>query len=269
MIDQKRMQAMLTDMLKWFHAFCEEHGLRYYAIAGTMLGAARHEGFIPWDDDIDVGMPREDYNKLAELLRGKTDGRYVLETPESEAREFTVPFSKLFDTHTTIIESNKYKTKRGIFIDIFPLDGTGATREESERNVADVFKTYNVLLSKISGIRKGRKLYKNLAVVAFKFIPVSEKKLLRSIVSKCSRYSFDECDWVGCLVGDYRLKEIMPREYFGEPKLYKFEDTVIYGVADAESYLTSVYGDWRKLPPPEKQVSHHDYMYASLDEAYR
>lgn len=265
---QEQLKKALTDILKWFHAFCEANGLRYYALGGTMLGAARHEGFIPWDDDIDVGMPREDYNKLAVLLTEVPSKRYMLETPSTSAKDYYYPFSKLYDTRTTLVENTKYKIKRGIYIDIFPLDGIGNSREESEKNYKGVYNAYNLLLSKVAGIRKGRSLYKNLAVILFRIVPIKPKKLLKNLVDKCQERSWDDCEWGGNLVGAWRFKEVMPRAYMGEPKLYKFEDTVIYGAADADAYLTSLYGDWRKLPPKEKQISHHDFLECDLEKSY-
>ena len=118
------LQNRLLIMLKWFHEFCVEHNLRYFALGGTLLGAIRHKGFIPWDDDIDVGMPRADYNKLMELS-DQIQSPYVLETPQSPAKDFIYAYCKLFNTDTTLIEKRKKNMKRVIYIDIFPLDGLG------------------------------------------------------------------------------------------------------------------------------------------------
>lgn len=268
MADNDQLKVLLVDMLKWFHAFCEKNGLRYYALGGTMLGAARHKGFIPWDDDIDVGMPREDYNRLAELLSQEPNERYVLETPDTPAKDYYYPFSKLYDSKTTLIENTKYQIKRGIYIDIFPLDGIGNSLEESENNYKSVHNTYNLLLTKVAGVRKGRSLYKNLAVIAFRVLPISPKRILKKLVAKCSRYSWDDCEWCGNLVGAWRFKEVMPKAYLGTPKLYDFEDTVMYGAEDADAYLTNLYGDWRKMPPVEKRVTHHDYIACDLEKSY-
>lgn len=268
MTQQEQLKSKLIDILQWFHSFCEENNLRYYALGGTMLGAARHEGFIPWDDDIDVGMPREDYNRLAELLNNSPNERYMLETPDTTAKDYFYPFSKLYDTETTLVENTKYKIKRGIYIDIFPLDGIGNSYEESKKNSKSVYNIHNLLLLKIAGIRKGRSLYKNLAVVLFRFIPIRAKWVLKKLTVKCSKYSWDECLWVGNLVGAWRFNEVMPKEYLGTPQKYKFENIVIYGVENPDAYLTSLYGNWRQLPPIEKQVSHHDFILCDLEKSF-
>ena len=115
------LKETLIAMMQWFHQFCIDNDIRYYVVDGTMLGAARHQGFIPWDDDIDVGVPRRDYEKLASILNEKTEGRYVLETPDSPAKEFIYTYSKLYDTTTTLVEHARKDIRRGVFIDIFPL----------------------------------------------------------------------------------------------------------------------------------------------------
>ena len=121
------MQSKLLDMMKWFHGYCEENGLRYYALGGTALGAVRHGGFIPWDDDLDVGMPRADYDRMISLCKNGTGNtRYRIEAP-GQNRDFIYPFCKAYDTETTLVENARIKAKRGVYIDIFPLDGIGNT----------------------------------------------------------------------------------------------------------------------------------------------
>ena len=265
------LKKKLTEMLGWFHEFCVTHGLRYYALSGTMLGAVRHGGFIPWDDDIDVGMPRRDFERLSELLSKENNGRYVLETPESDDPAYFYPFSKLYDTATTLIEHKRYTLKRGIYLDIFPLDGTGNTEEESVTHYRKVEKKYNLLLARTGATRQGRAWYKNAALRLLQMIPscfVSDKRILRNLVELFRRYDYDECAWFGNLASSWRLREVMPRKIMGEPRLYPFEGLFIYGVADADAYLTHVYGDWRTPPPPEKRVTHHDYVFCDLERSY-
>ena len=265
------LQKALLEMLVWFHGFCKQHGLRYYMLGGTMLGAARHKGFIPWDDDIDVGMPRTDYERLEQILQREPSDRYVLETPRTEARDYFYPFSKIYDTHTTLIENTRLKIKRGIYLDIFPLDGIGASEEESKRNYRSIHWKYNLLLTRVTGIREGRSKLKNLAVVIARLIPetiLNNKRLLLGLEQDCKKYDFDSFLWVGNLVGAYNFKELVPKEYFGEPTLYEFEGQLLFGLQQANEYLTHVYGDWRRLPPKEKQASHHDFIEFDLNKSF-
>ncbi len=265
------LQSRLLEMFRWFHGFCAENGLRYYMIGGTMLGAARHKGFIPWDDDIDVGMPRGDYERLRQIMGEKPIGPYLLETPHTEAEDYFYPFSKIYDTGTTLVENTRMKIKRGIYLDIFPLDGIGVSEEESRKNYKPIQWKFNMLLTRVTGIRQGRSKLKNAAVLAARIIPgwiINNKKLLLSLDMDCARRSYDNSVWVGNLVGAWRFREVMPKEIFGEPTLYDFEGQKMYGAERSDEYLTFLYGDWRKLPPKEKQVSHHDFIEFDLNKPY-
>ena len=119
---KSQLQTMMLDMIKWFHGFCKKNNISYYVVGGTMLGAVRHHGFIPWDDDIDVGIPRRDYERLLndkELLL-LSEERYTIESFRDGNQDFEYPYAKIYDTHTTLIENCRTKTKRGIYIDVFP-----------------------------------------------------------------------------------------------------------------------------------------------------
>lgn len=264
-------KAMLLDMLAWFHDFCGQNGLCYYALGGTMLGAVRHGGFIPWDDDIDVGMPRRDYARLAQLMGEQPHVYYLLETPDSEHADYVFPFSKLYDTRTTLVENTRYGTRRGIYLDIFPLDGAGDSQSDAMMHFASIKRRRNLLLVMATGVRPGRNFLKNLAVLAMRAIParwLCPKKLLCSIDSlSCSR-SFEDCRWVGNMMGAWMERELMPREILGKPAEYAFEHLTIFGPEDAEGYLTRLYGDWRKLPPREKQTPPHNIVFLDLERSY-
>lgn len=271
MEQNRQLKTMLLDMLSWFHAFCQENDLRYYVLGGTMLGAVRHQGFIPWDDDVDVGMPRGDYRRLEELLKGRQKERYVLETPNSPNKDYFYPFAKLYDTETTLIENTRCKIKRGIYLDIFPLDGAGADAQSSAAHYAPIKKKLDFLLCMTTGLRRGRSFAKNGAVLLTRLIPnflLDRKQYLRRLDSACGALDYDSCPWVGNFMGAWRQREIMPVSIMGTPTLYSFEGLQVYGAEDYEGYLTSLYGDWRKLPPEEKRVSHHDFLHCDLNTSY-
>lgn len=265
------LQTELLNILKWFHVFCCQYDLKYYLLGGTMLGAARHQGFIPWDDDVDVGMPRKDYDQLRQMIKHVNNSRYRLETPESDALDYNYCFSKLYDVRTTLVENTKYKTKRGIYLDIFPLDGMGNTERESKRHFALIDAEFKFVLARTTGIRKGRNPMKNLAVVASRAIPnavINDKALIRHIDKLCQSRDFNQCLYGGNPFGAWRYKEIMPRAIMGKPTLYPFENIEICGVEYPDEYLSRLYGDWRQLPPRENQITHHDYIMLDLHRSY-
>lgn len=261
------IQQTLLNILKWFHEVCVNNDLRYFAIGGTLLGAVRHRGFIPWDDDIDLGMPRPDYNKLIELLEHK-NGRYVLETPLKN-KDYTYQYCKVYDTQTTLIEHNRYKTKRGVFLDIFPFDGIGRSEQESKLNFKEINRKNNYIMTKVCALSGHRKLYKNLAIIASRIIPSrSWRKTARDLDELCASREYDDYEFVANLYGNWHEREIVKREWMGEPTFYTFEDMQVYGPQNADAYLTAVYGNYMQLPPAEKQKSHHDYIKLDLNESY-
>lgn len=252
----------LMNILLWFHNYCVEHDLRYYLVEGTMLGAARHQGFIPWDDDIDVGMPRSDYDRFAKMMGDSVhDGRFKLETEDSSRPEYLYPFAKLYDATTTLIEKRRVPVVMGVYIDVFPLDGIGDTEEASHKNYKKIGSKQNLLAAKVVSKREGRKWYKNLAVSLVQILPDSaegNKKTVKDITALCKQRDFDSSSYVGNLVSTYRGREIMARECYGVPTLYPFEGHELYGVENADAYLKHLYGDWRKLPPEDKRKSAHN-----------
>lgn len=264
------LQNRLLVMLKVFHKFCVENKIRYYALGGTMLGAVRHRGFIPWDDDIDVGIPRKDYERLISI-RDKFPTPYLLEQP-LENKDFVYSFAKLYDTTTTLIENTRYKTKRGIYLDLFPLDGIGNTYRESVANFKKIDKTNNLINTKVCAVRKGRAFYKNAAIVIGRLIPsclFNWQKAIKKNNDICAARDFDKYEYVANVHGNWREKEISKRTTFGEPTLYKFEDMQIYGPAKADEYLRGVYNNYMQLPPEEKRHSHHDYIFLDLEKGYK
>ena len=263
------MQEKLVDMLKWYHEFCKQHGLRYYAVGGTCLGAVRHHGFIPWDDDIDVGMPREDYNRFFDLMQTEKDGRYCLETP-FENKDFVYPYGKLYDTATTLTENTRFKTKRGLYIDVFPLDGAGNSMEESRALFKRVDDKRNLLCTQVCALSKHRKFYKNAAIVLLRYMPgLSWKQTMKKVIEYSSARSFYKDEYVANYAGAWHFKEITKRAYFGEPKEMDFEHIKIYCPENTDAYLRGLYGDYMQLPPKEKQVSHHDYLFLDLETGYK
>ena len=261
------IQQKLYNMLEWFHNFCADNGIRYFLIGGTLLGAVRHKGFIPWDDDIDVGLPRSDYNRLAELM-ANVDGQYILEKP-LQNKDFVYPFFKLYDVTTTLVEHTRYNTKRGLYLDIFPLDGVGNTREEAHKTFNKAFKKRKLILTKVCAISGHRKFYKNAAIIAGRCIPFSWQKRMKSFIALCAEKDYDSYKYIANLSGNWGEREISEREWMGVPTLYEFENGMFYGPQDADKYLTAVYGNYMKLPPKEKQISHHDYVYIDINTPYK
>ena len=161
----KRMQKTTFQILKYFASFCEEHKLRYFLACGTLLGAVRHKGFIPWDDDVDVYMPRKDYMSFLHLVGSSFDSRYILISPYNSER-YIHNYAKIYDSQTVLIEyPDTIRFEIGVYIDIFPVDGLPDSSKESNRFFKEMAKLKNInwlLISKCEMFKLSPKLHKRL-----------------------------------------------------------------------------------------------------------
>ena len=257
-------------MLGWFHDYCHNNGLTYYIVGGTMLGAIRHGGFIPWDDDIDVALPRTDYDRLLSIFKEKQD-HYFLESPYTGNNDYYYSYAKLYDTDTTLTERTRRNCRRGLYIDVFPLDGIGVNESDLETNFEKIDRLNMFLMTRTCALSKERSFYKNAAIVCSRMIPqfiVDDHNLAIKVDKTAASFGYEDSNYVANLMGSYRRKEVMAKRIFGQPKEYKFEDIIVDGVEHYEEFLTHIYGDWRKLPPEDKRKTTHDYIEIDLNKSY-
>lgn len=267
-------KRIITDLLREFHQICKENGLRYFACGGTAIGAVRHHGIIPWDDDIDVSMPRPDYDRLVEVCKQRDMGDYELSTPYN-TDNYGVPFMKLCNRNTTLIEISQIPCLIGVYIDIFPLDGTSENRLEAENMMRKYQKLKNQLeavscrssfLEHISLLTKlhewGRFLIKTKAF----FCRNSTRKSILSKIDHLTRqYPFETSKHVAVFCGSYGMKEIMPKSFCGGVDIpMPFENITVMMPSGYDEYLTRIYGDYMQLPPKEKRISHHFHAVVDL-----
>ena len=258
----EEMQKIALDILIFIDAFCREHDLKYFIVDGTLLGAVRHHGFIPWDDDIDIWMPREDYDKITELLGPDSGSRYQMVNLKN-ASWYRYAFGKIIDTRTRLVEDNGYSAELGVFVDVFPYDGLPGEKEEDyaplvnrmialETHRGFSCRTYRDYLSYGDG--KGNPL---------KFAKWLVRKLYgpRRILKKMDRFArscpVEGAAMVGCISDGYRLSDMMPADVVRETTELEFEGHLFRAPAGYEYYLKKIYGDYMKLPPEEQRVTNH------------
>lgn len=252
------------DIAKEVLRICEKHGLTYYMLGGTMLGAIRHKGFIPWDDDIDLGMPRDDYERFLEIAPQELAAHLKLVNYRTDPN-YMYYITRILDTDTTVIEErigndNKYTHAS---IDIFPIDGT--PNNPIARKIYFFRVMYHRALMSLcykDSIDRKRKRSKKeqLLLWIMEHIPVD--KLTTPYKQKCKidkllrKQKIQGSKYIGNIMGAYRTREIVPAEYYGEGAMYPFEDMQMRGLAMYDEYLTYTYGDYMQLPPEESRKTH-------------
>lgn len=249
-------------ILLLFRDFCEIHDLHFYLSGGTLLGAIRHHGFIPWDDDIDVCMPRKDYEKLTQIYKNENH-QYCLRTPE--LGNFTAPFAKLVDTKTWIeAQYSVDDDNRHLWIDIFPVDGLPDSLEE----VRMVYKKCNfyrrILLLMGARLGEGKTIFHKYIKYILKPLALffGKKRCVAKIEQIAQKYPYQNCKYVGAITwGLYGVGERMLKCEFEKQVMVQFEGHQFPAFSCWDSYLKGLYGDYMKLPPVEKRQTHDMKVY--------
>ena len=258
-IDEVKKSELETLVI--FRNFCEKHGLRYYLAFGTLLGAVRHRGYIPWDDDVDVQMPREDYDFfVAHFNEEAVDHRSVL--AKENCPDFYVNFAKVVDDRT-VMREEEGTMDVGVWIDIFPLE----YMVDNERRYRRLNKLYKDLFwmdhRRTLQFKKGRVWYKNLLLPAFRLLCPSHERV-DAMRARCVRRmrAAGKSETYGLLHRDYQIWGVpvfQKADYEPSDRL-EFEGELFDVPGNYDRILRKIYKNYMELPPPEKRVSHHKYV---------
>lgn len=258
------LQLHILKNLLAMDELCKKHNLRYYIVAGTMLGAVRHGGFIPWDDDIDVGMPRKDYDLLMQHYQDWIPEPYEIIAYETD-ENYPFPFAKLQDASTTLVERAHMNYTGGVYIDIFPLDGITSNPLKQKLHLMryKYLKKVQYFLYR-DPYKHGRGISCWLPLLCRKMYTLDEvqrkmKKMQKSV-------DFDSSELV--IDHDFGKRGIMPKAVFGNPKKLLFEGHEVNGVENPDEYLKRLYGDYMTIPPGPKQKQHNFY-FLDLENSYK
>lgn len=271
------LQETELKLVKEFHRICEENGLHYVLAFGTMIGCVRHGGFIPWDDDIDVVMPWEDYCKFNEIANAVADPEYMVFNPETVSR-YSYPFAKFIKKESCAIFEYPFKHyfNQPIYIDIFPAFYVPEDKKKRKRIQASNFflsqsgrmKTLGPFLHTKRGLpaRIGMLMFYCLNKLAPQdfYYSSMQKKALSVTKEEASAY------YIGDMYSETNaiMQFQMPLNVFDHRKLMKFEDTELYMPVDYDAILTKMYGNYMQLPPEEKRKV-HGFIYASDEMSYQ
>lgn len=260
-----QMKEILLNMLLEVADFCETNGIRYYLSGGTLLGAIRHKGFIPWDDDIDINIPRPDCEKLMKLSDGRI-GKYVLQPPSNTCPYHSEGY-RLYDTDM-VIETSRGNTSKifgyvPIFLDIFPIEGLYADDKKLAKAYHKIVvkrKIYNCL---DGGLWHGKtfstKVFHLLCKPVAKMI--GYKRLYDGIQKVVTQVGYDESEYIGVMTAPVHTTEerVVKAEY--EPIIkVEFEGRMLNAPKGYDVYLKQLYGpNYMEIPPLDKRKSHHGF----------
>ena len=271
---KERWNATILDILKAFMDICERHDLTFYCCAGTAIGAVRHGGIIPWDDDIDVIMPRPDYDRLLEIAKTEDFGRYEIISPYNDDT-YPLYFSKLSDRTTTLVEDRQIPCVIGLYVDIFPLDATDDDVEKAKRLKARYTKIINRLnavsthnsFGEYMALLKDPKEWGRFAIktAAFFFRSAIRRHLISQMDEMSHRYDYGKAKNVQVYTGSYGFKEVFPKEWLGKGRMFKFEDTEVPLPEEYDKYLRHFFGDYMQFPPVEQRIEKHHRAYLNMD----
>ncbi len=259
----REVQLASLAILKRIDAICRAEGIRYWVMYGTLIGAIRHHGFIPWDDDLDIAMPRPDYERFLAYFAEHSDELRPLVALRGDGSP-TLPFliTRVSDTTYRMVgEYGDEVPDLGAFVDVYPMDGAGDTLEGARKHKVECMKASHKYL------QAGDFSYNNRENGALKrtFKKIHStmlgdaSKWANRVVEMSKKLSFDESTFVACLEWDWALEEIYPSKLFSKVDDVTFEDMKVSVPVGYDEILTADYGDYMQLPPEPERVGHHFY----------
>ncbi len=259
-INSKELRKIQIEILNIFTDYCKENKIKYFLCGGTLIGAIRHQGYIPWDDDIDVALLRPDYEKFVANFNEYNSLYKVYEYNNTEW--YPYPFAKVSFENSILKERiDELPVNLGINIDVFPIDILPKEEVEQTKLMNNIRRQRNILNLKLIKINSDRAFYKNtilyLGKLLYKF--KTTRSLLSNIIKLATEYRYSDSHKSGIIVWGYGNREIVPSYIFREVLPMEFEGKYYDVPIGYHEWLTSVYGKYMELPPIEKQVSHHAF----------
>ena len=262
-IDEKQLKIIELELLNYFKTLCNRYNLSYYLAYGTLLGAIRHAGFIPWDDDIDLMMPRKDYKKLCNIMKN-IKNRYKLLSIETN-KEYNLPLAKIIDSNTILKQSYNYneKPELGVYIDIFILDGL----PEDEKQIDKILRKEKILrIYWAMAIRKidlkGRNMLISLCrdIISLPFKIIGPRYFARKMNKIASKYCYDKSRIIGVINFGEGERDIFEKHVIEGNKEASFEGELYKIPTLYQEYLCKIYGNnYMTIPEPENRISKHNF----------
>ena len=254
----KEEQQAELEVMKELHSFCVKHGLRYVLGYGTLLGAVRHKGFIPWDNDMDILMPRADVDKLVELNKSEPIGRNIRLFHYMTDANYHYPIIRACNTKTLVQPTylREQIDDMGVWVDVFPIDGYIKSKLFFQKPLRKFYLKMMNATMYVPDSESGFKASLRRSII--KLFPNKNHRYERKLSSLCARSRYNSADTVCVLCEEEPPfeKQIMAREDVENPELVPFEDAEFFIPRNADKYLTLQYGDYMQLPPEEDRMTH-------------
>ena len=268
----KLVQAKSLEIFLYFKQFCEKHNLTYFLCGGACIGAIRHKGFIPWDDDIDMLMFRDDYEKLGSLWEQYADtDRYSYSRSNEKASQHRTD-TAIQDNHTTFINyhSRNADINHGLAIEIIPLDGCPKSVVKQYKQIFFAM-IYSLFSAQRLPDRQGR-LLRTISKFLLRIIksPRKRYKIWSYAEKQMIKYNIEDCDYIKELVCGFRsMKRKLPKELFKEVVYVEYEGHKVPVPIGYDTYLKMIFGDYMAYPPESERKPKHHTVYINLDEGYK
>lgn len=269
-INNEKAKQRLLEIMVIFRNLCDKYDLDYSLVGGTLLGAIRHKGFIPWDDDVDIAMERPMYNKMIKIFSKKGVLPNYLKLVGFDVGNSIYPFIKIVDTRTKVIE-NASNEEMGLWIDIFPLDGLPADKRKLKKiyqratllhTLIGLIPSKNEASTKLKGYIKPLAIYISKNIIGF-------KRINRWCNNLCSKYSINDSDYIGCIIWGRGLeKEAMLKSKYENKIFVTFQKEKFKAMSNYDEYLKNLYGDYMKLPSLKDRQTHLKNVFIVEEDMY-
>jgi lipopolysaccharide cholinephosphotransferase len=252
-ISLDELRTIQLDLLQKTADFCEENGIRYFLCGGTLIGAIRHKGYIPWDDDIDIAMPRADYDRFVKIFNRSENYCQVVNLDTNP--KYAYPFAKVYDNRTILNELHYPGDTFGVYIDIFPADGI--------KKVYQIKKI--MLLRKFLNTKKANYFHRTISkkiintIGKLLLLPFSAHTIATWMDNEARKYEFGSLPMAGLMGNPLGMGEMVRKSVFDSDVYQEFEGRKFRVPVGYDEWLRSIYGDYMQLPPEEHRVSHHTF----------
>ena len=277
--DLNALQRIDLEILREIESICKRNDLSYYALGGTLLGAVRHKGFIPWDDDIDIAMPRPDYDMLLDICKTELSDKYVIQNyrtmPDDPAPTYMTRVGKV---NTLVSYGVAHEAKEmPIWIDVFPLDAMPSNK------LLRVFQKYRLLYQRLkfqfstyetnAHQHKPNRPFHEKALMRFREVTKigsnwNPVEMLAETERVARRFDYEKEDFFVNLFGAYKFREMFPKSWFGDGVELPFEDGTIRCPIEYKKVLTQMYGDYMTPPEKDAREQHHCLTVISIGEEH-